>query len=45
MKLLQDQHILILGLGDSGLSMLRWCLLQGARVTVVDSREQPPGLP
>ncbi|NBO40769.1 MAG: UDP-N-acetylmuramoyl-L-alanine--D-glutamate ligase [Betaproteobacteria bacterium] len=45
MNLLQDQHILILGLGDSGLSMLRWCLLQGARVTVVDSREQPPGLP
>ena len=44
MKLLQDQHILILGLGDSGLAMLRWCLHQGARVTVADNREQPPGL-
>ena len=45
MNLLQDQHILILGLGDSGLAMLRWCVLQGARVTVVDTRETPPGLP
>ena len=44
MNLLQDQHILILGLGDSGLAMLRWCVLQGARVTVVDTREKPPGL-
>ena len=44
MNLLQDQHILILGLGDSGLAMLRWCALQGARVTVVDTRAQPPGL-
>ena len=44
MKMLQDQHILILGLGDSGLAMVRWCLLQGAKVTVVDNRAQPPGL-
>jgi len=44
MNLLQDQHILILGLGESGLAMLRWCVLQGARVTVVDTRAQPPGL-
>ena len=44
MNLLQDQHILILGLGDSGLAMLRWCVLQGARVTVADNRAQPPGL-
>ena len=44
MNLLQDQHILILGLGDSGLAMLRWCLSQGARVTVADTRAQPPGL-
>ena len=44
MNLLQDQHILILGLGDSGLAMLRWCLRQGARVTVADTRAQPPGL-
>lgn len=44
MKLLADLHILILGLGDSGLAMVRWCLLQGATVTVVDNRENPPGL-
>ncbi len=35
-------HVLILGLGDSGLSMVRWCVSQGARVTVVDDRPQPP---
>ena len=44
MKLFQDQHLLVLGLGESGLAMVRWCVAQGARVTVVDSREQPPGL-
>ena len=36
------QHVLILGLGDSGLSMARWCARQGARVTVADSRADPP---
>lgn len=41
---LQDQHVLILGLGASGLAMARWCARQGARVTVADSREQPPQL-
>lgn len=44
MKILPDLHILILGLGDSGLAMVRWCESQGAKVTVVDTREQPPGL-
>jgi D-arabinose 1-dehydrogenase-like Zn-dependent alcohol dehydrogenase len=44
MNMLQDHHILILGLGDSGLAMVRWCVLQGARVTVVDNREHAPGL-
>ena len=43
MNMLQDHHILILGLGDSGLAMVRWCVLQGAQVTVVDSRAEPPG--
>ena len=37
-----NTHVLILGLGDSGLSMLRWCVDQGARVTVVDDRPHPP---
>lgn len=37
-------HILVLGLGQSGLAMARWCLRQGARVTVADTRDDPPGL-
>jgi len=36
------QHVLILGLGDSGRSMARWCARQGARVTVADTRADPP---
>jgi len=42
MNHLKDEHVLILGLGLSGLAMARWCLRQGARVTVADTREQPP---
>jgi UDP-N-acetylmuramoylalanine--D-glutamate ligase len=41
---LRDQHVLILGLGASGLAMARWCARQGARVTVADTRETPPQL-
>ena len=44
MKALQDQHVLILGLGISGLSMARWCVRQGAVVTVADTRSTPPSL-
>jgi UDP-N-acetylmuramoylalanine--D-glutamate ligase len=44
MNALQDQHVLILGLGISGLSMARWCVRHGARVTVADTRENPPSL-
>lgn len=40
----QDQHVLILGLGISGLSMARWCVRHGAQVTVADTRENPPSL-
>ncbi|AEG92052.1 Candidate UDP-N-acetylmuramoyl-L-alanyl-D-glutamate synthetase (D-glutamic acid adding enzyme) [Ramlibacter tataouinensis TTB310] len=39
---LQDQHVLVLGLGASGLAMARWCARGGARVTVADTREAPP---
>ena len=42
--LFTDLHVLILGLGQSGLAMARWCARQGARVTVADTRAQPPQL-
>ncbi|MBA3770923.1 MAG: UDP-N-acetylmuramoyl-L-alanine--D-glutamate ligase [Ramlibacter sp.] len=45
MRHLQDQHVLILGLGSSGLAMARWCARCGAQVTVADTREAPPRLP
>ena len=44
MKYLQGQHILILGLGSSGLAMARWCAEMGADVTVADTREAPANL-
>ena len=44
MKYLQGQHILILGLGSSGLAMARWCAEMGASVTVADTREAPANL-
>ncbi|MBB3282663.1 UDP-N-acetylmuramoyl-L-alanine--D-glutamate ligase [Mitsuaria sp. BK037] len=42
--LYQDRHAFVLGLGDSGLAMAAWAARLGARVTVWDSREQPPQL-
>ena len=45
MKLeLQDKQVLVLGLGDTGLSALRWLHRQGARLSVADTREMPPGV-
>lgn len=44
MNALKDQHVLVLGLGISGLSMARWCVRHGARVTVADTRSAPPSL-
>ncbi|WP_114970105.1 UDP-N-acetylmuramoyl-L-alanine--D-glutamate ligase [Rhodoferax ferrireducens] len=41
---LTDQHVLILGLGASGLAMARWCARCGAQVTVTDTRSAPPQL-
>ncbi|MDE2478831.1 MAG: UDP-N-acetylmuramoyl-L-alanine--D-glutamate ligase, partial [Betaproteobacteria bacterium] len=44
MNMLRDRCVLVLGLGISGLAMLRWCAGQGARVHAADSRAAPPGL-
>jgi UDP-N-acetylmuramoylalanine--D-glutamate ligase len=40
---LANKRILVLGLGESGLAMAKWLDLQGAKVTVADSRAAPPG--
>ncbi len=44
MQRLQGLHVLILGLGASGLAMARWCARHAAVVTVADTREAPPQL-
>jgi len=41
---LKDKKVLVLGLGDTGLSALRWLYSQGARLSVADTRDMPPGL-
>jgi UDP-N-acetylmuramoylalanine--D-glutamate ligase len=40
-----DKKVLVLGLGETGLSMVRWLSAQGARLRVADSRSSPPSLP
>jgi UDP-N-acetylmuramoylalanine--D-glutamate ligase len=42
MNFLSGLHVMILGLGESGLAMARWCARCGATVSVWDSRENPP---
>jgi UDP-N-acetylmuramoylalanine--D-glutamate ligase len=39
---LENKRVLVLGLGESGLAMARWCSRRGARVRVADSRSEPP---
>ena len=41
---LKDKNVLVLGLGETGLSALRWLERQGARLSVADTRENPPGI-
>lgn len=40
---LKNKHVLVLGLGETGLSALRWLHKHGARLSVADSRAQPAG--
>ena len=40
----QKPMVLVLGLGESGLAMARWCARHGCRLRVADTREVPPGL-
>ncbi len=44
LKHLEGTKVLIVGLGESGLAMARFCVLAGADITVCDSRAKPPGL-
>ncbi len=37
-----DKRWLVLGLGDTGLSLARWLSRHGARVRVADTRDNPP---
>ncbi|MDC7709589.1 UDP-N-acetylmuramoyl-L-alanine--D-glutamate ligase [Vogesella indigofera] len=39
---LANRHIIVIGLGDTGVSAARWLLAHGARVTMADSRDNPP---
>ena len=41
---LKDKKVLVLGLGETGLSALRWLNTQGAHLSVADTRENPPGI-
>jgi len=44
MKQLADKKVLVLGLGETGRSLVRWLSAQGARVRAADSRDFPPSL-
>lgn len=40
-SLLGDGHILVFGLGETGLAAAKWCLRHGASLRVADTRAQP----
>ena len=42
--MLNGHHILVLGLGESGLAMAQWCTRNRAAVRVADTRSEPPYL-
>ena len=41
---LSGKHVLVVGLGESGLAMAKWLYRQNAVVRVADSRVQPPNV-
>ena len=41
---LDDRLTVIVGLGDTGLSCVKYFASTGEKVKVVDSRDEPPGL-
>jgi UDP-N-acetylmuramoylalanine--D-glutamate ligase len=40
----QGRQVLVLGMGETGVSAVRWLAARGARIRAADSREAPPGL-
>jgi UDP-N-acetylmuramoylalanine--D-glutamate ligase len=40
----QSPMVLVLGLGESGLAMARWCARHGCRLRIADTRDTPPNL-
>ena len=44
MSVHQNKSVLVLGLGETGLSMVRWLSMQYASLRVADSRNAPPSL-
>lgn len=42
---LDGARVVVVGLGDTGLSLARWLQRHGARVSATDTRETPPGAP
>jgi UDP-N-acetylmuramoylalanine--D-glutamate ligase len=44
MTTFNGKSVLVIGLGETGLSMVRWLSRQGAVLRVADSRSTPPGL-
>ena len=44
MNNLAGKKVLVLGLGETGLSLVRWMLVHKAQVRAADSRNAPPGL-
>lgn len=41
---INNKRVLVIGLGDTGLSALRWLVAQGAVVSAADTRENPPNI-